>query len=112
MSLIQDLAERLTGSGLERDESFHAQAQGFRGVLAERLRTLDARDPESPHIFFFSGYLSKRSIQTGDLPRFTFRERSLRQGFADARLPLSVFALETIGLAAIAISVFSRQDEG
>lgn len=112
MSLTQDLAERITGSGVGRDESFHAQARGFLGVLAERIKTLDAQDPESPHILFFSGYLSKRSIHTGDLPSFTFRERSLRQGFADARLALSVFVLETIGLAAIAIFVFSRQDAG
>ena len=111
MSLTQDLAERLTGSGLERDESFHEQARSFRTVLAERIRALDARDPESPHILFFSGYLSKRPVQAGDLPRFTFRERSLRQGLADARLPLGVFALETIGLAAISFFVFSRQDE-
>ncbi len=112
MSLTQDLAERLAGSGLERDESFHQQARSFRVVLAERIARLDARDPESPHILFFSGYLSKRSIETGDLPRFTFRERSLRQGLVDARLALSVFALETIALAAVSLFVFSRSDAG
>ena len=112
MSLTQDLAERLAGSGLERDESFHEQARAFRAVLAERIRTLDARDPESPHILFFSGYLSKRPVRTGDLPRFDFRERSVRQSLADARLALGVFALETISLAAISFFVFSRHDVG
>lgn len=112
MSLTQDLAERLTGSGLGRDESFHEQARSFRAVLAERIRTLDARDPESPHILFFSGYLSKRPVGTGELPRFTFRERSARQGLSDARMALGLFALETIALAAVSLFVFIRYDAG
>ncbi len=108
MSLTQDLAERLTGAGLGRDESFHEQARSFRRLLAERVREIDARDPESPHILFFSGYLSKRPIKTGGLPHFDFHETSLRQGFADARLALSAFALETAALAAVSLFVFSR----
>lgn len=112
MSLTQDLAERLTGSGLGRDESFHEQARSFRAVLAERVRTLDARDPESPHVLFFSGYLSKRPVGTGELPRFTFRERPTRQGLSDARMALGLFALETIALAAVSLFVFLRYDAG
>jgi ABC-type transport system involved in multi-copper enzyme maturation permease subunit len=112
MSLTQDLAERLTGSGLGRDESFHEQARSFRAILVKRIESLDARDPQSPHILFFSGYLSKRPIKTGDLPRFDFQEKSLGQGLADARLALSAFALETITLAAVSIFVFSRHYEG
>lgn len=112
MSLTQELAERITGSGSGRDESFHEQAWSFRTVLAERLKALDARDPESPHILFFSGYLSKKPVEAGDLPRFVFRERSVRRGFADARLALSAFALETITLAVVTFFVFSRHDAG
>jgi hypothetical protein len=112
MSLTQDLAERLTGSGLGRDESFLEQAWSFRPVLWERLTALDARDPESPHILFFSGYLSKQPVGADGLPRFSFREKPVRQGLADARLVLAAFALETAALAAISIFVFSRYDAG
>lgn len=112
MSLTQDLAERLTGSGLGRDERFHEQARSFRAVLAERFARLDAGDPESPHILFFSGYLSKRSIPADGLPHFAFRERSLRQGLADARLVLGAFTLETVVLAVVSLFVFSRHDAG
>ncbi|HEY4575605.1 MAG TPA: ABC transporter permease subunit, partial [Thermoanaerobaculia bacterium] len=61
-SLAADLAERLTGSGPGRDESFIAQAWGFRDVLAARMRALDAGDPQSPHILFFRDYLSERPV--------------------------------------------------
>lgn len=112
MSLIQDLAERLTGSGLGRDESFLEQAWRFRPVLWKRLAALDARDPASPHILFFSGYLSKRPVGAAGLPRFSFQERAVRQGLLDARLGLAAFALETAVLAVISIFVFSRYGVG
>ncbi|HYO12911.1 MAG TPA: ABC transporter permease subunit [Thermoanaerobaculia bacterium] len=111
-SLIQDLAERLTGSGLWRHESFLEQARAFRPVLAERLRALDARDPASPHVLFFSGWLSQRPVDPEEIPRFTFRERSVRQGLATARPVLWLFALETLALAAASLFFFSRSDAG
>lgn len=111
-SLIQDLAERLTGSGLWRHESFLEQARAFRPVLAERLRALDARDQASPHVLFFSGWLSQRPVDPEEIPRFTFRERSVRQGLATARPVLWLFALETLALAAASLFFFSRSDAG
>ncbi|HEX9943024.1 MAG TPA: ABC transporter permease subunit [Thermoanaerobaculia bacterium] len=111
-SLIQDLAERLTGSGLWRDESFLRQAWAFRSVLAEQVRALDARDPESPRILFFSGYVSKRPIKPGAIERFAFRERSVRQGLAAARPVLALLAFETLALAAASLYFFSRYDAG
>ncbi len=106
--LIEDLAERLTGAGLWRDQSFLEQAWVFRSVLASRLRSLDARDPDSPHILFFSGYLSQRPLAPDAIGRFAFRERAVRQGLAGARAVLALFAVETLTLAAAALYSFSR----
>lgn len=111
-SLIQSLAERLAGTGLERNESFLEQARAFRPVLAERVRAWDARDPASPHILFFSGWLSTRPVDPEAIPRFTFRERSVRLGFAAARPLLLLFTLETLALAAASFFFFSRYDAG
>jgi ABC-type transport system involved in multi-copper enzyme maturation permease subunit len=111
-SLATDLAERLAGSGLWRDESFLEQAWAFRSDLAARVKALDARDPESPHILFFTGYVSQRPVEPGALGRFVFRERSVRQGLAAARPALVAFALETVALAIAALFFFSRYDVG
>ncbi|HEX3552560.1 MAG TPA: ABC transporter permease subunit [Thermoanaerobaculia bacterium] len=114
-ALTEVLAERLTGTGLERDASFLQQAWAFRPVLAAWLRALDARDGESPHILFFSGYVSQRTLPQGEpgmIPRFTFREASVRQGLAAARPALALFAGETLALAAAALFFFSRYDGG
>lgn len=111
-SLTTDLAERLAGSGLWRDESFLEQAWAFRSDLAARVKALDARDPDSPHILFFTGYVSKRPVEPGALGRFVFRERSVRQGLAAAQPALLLFALETVALAIAALFFFSRHDVG
>ncbi len=110
-SLIEDLAARLAGTGLERDASFLEQAWAFRPVLAGWLRALDARDPESPHILFFSGYVSRRPV-SGPVPRFHFQEASVSRGFAAAWPGLALFTCETLVLAVAALFAFSRYDAG
>jgi ABC-type transport system involved in multi-copper enzyme maturation permease subunit len=111
-SLTADLAERLAGSGLWRDEAFIAQAWAFRPVLADRMRILDGMDPESPHILFFSGYVSQRPVPPGAVARFRFRERSVRQGLVAAGPALALFGFETLALATATLFSFSRYDVG
>lgn len=112
LSLIGEIAERLTGSGLERDETFLAQARAFRARLAERVRALDAADPASPHILFFSSYLSRRPLPVSALPHFIFIERPLRRDLAAARRQLALFALETAFLALVCLLSFLRYGAG
>lgn len=111
-SLIEDLAERLTGSGLLRDASFLAQARAYHSTLADRVRALDAADPESPHILFFTNYLSRRPLAPGALPVFTFQEQPVPAGTAAALPLLLVLAVETFLLAAAALLAFARYDAG
>jgi len=111
-SLVQGIAERLLGTGLERDRAFLEQARAFRTVLEERVRLLDAADPESPHILYFRGYLSQRPVAPDALPLFEFRERTLSEGRASARPALAAFALETFLLLVATLLAFSRYDAG
>jgi hypothetical protein len=112
LSLMQQLAERLTGAGRWRERAFMDQAAVFHSRLGERVRALDAADPASPHLFFFRGYMSHRPVQPDDLPRFSFRERSVREGFTAAGPALLTFALETLGLLGAALFVFYRSEPG
>ncbi|HKH44150.1 MAG TPA: ABC transporter permease subunit [Thermoanaerobaculia bacterium] len=111
-SLVQDVAERLIGTGLGRDRAFLEQAWAFRSNLEKRVRQLDAADPESPNILYFRGYMSQRPLAPNALPRFVFRERTLREGLASAGPALLIFALETFLLVAATLFAFSRYDAG
>jgi ABC-type transport system involved in multi-copper enzyme maturation permease subunit len=112
MFLIQGLAERLAGTGVARDRSFLEQAWRFREVLAETLRRQDARDPASSHILFFVDYMSQRPLVPSAMPRFVFREATVRQGLAAALPWMLLLALETVALAAAALWAFERYDVG
>ena len=111
-ALVQDLGERLTGSGGWRDRAFLAQARAFRSVLEDRVRRLDAADPASPHILFFRGYLSQRPVQARDIPRFALREIPAAEGLALAAPALAVLGLETLILMLLAVYLFARQEPG
>ena len=111
-ALVQDLAERLTGSGLWRDRAFLDQARAFRQVLGERVRRLDGADPASPHILFFRGYLSRRAVAPREIPRFRLREVPVAEALGAARPALAVLGLETVLLAALALFVFVRHEPG
>lgn len=99
--LIQDLGERLTGSGVWRDQAFLEQARAYRAVLADRVRKLDQADPASPHIHFFRGYLSRRPVPLGTITPFTFHEIPVSGGLANAGPALALFSLETLLLGGL-----------
>lgn len=110
MSLFQYGSERLTGSGLERDQRFLNQAWAFRTQLEDYFRTTDAKDPMSPHIAFFRDYMSNIEVDPQAVPKFQFQENSASDGVKDALWVLLILGLET-ALAAVAVSfAFFRYD--
>ncbi len=110
--LIQEAAERLVGSGSERDRSFLEAAWAFGDVLAGQVRILDARDPHSPHVLYFRGYMSEHPVDGGAFPRFSFRERSPGEGLRASAAHLLLLALETAIVLAGALYHFGRYDLG
>ncbi|HEX2224270.1 MAG TPA: ABC transporter permease subunit [Thermoanaerobaculia bacterium] len=107
-SLIQDIAERITGSGLERDRRFLQQARAFRAHLALKVRELDRRDPASPHILFIERYMSQRRADPEQIPSFLFREKPLPERLAEARALALLLGLETALLALAALISFQQ----
>ena len=110
MHLVQESAERLAGSGQARDRRFVAEAWAFREVLAAHVRGLDRGDPESPHVEFFSRYLSSRPAEAEAVPRFTFDEISWAAGLRLAAVPLAVLVVLTLVATAAAFLSFERFD--
>lgn len=107
-ALLQEIAERLVGAGLDRDQRFLDQTLSFRKVLAAHLHQLDVRDPKSPHLEFFSGYLSRRPLDPARVPRFQFREATLAEGAKAAAPSLALLAVQTVALGAAAVLAFRR----
>lgn len=108
MALLQDATERLVGSGPYRDRRFLEQVWAFHEVLAAYVGELDRRDPESPHLLFFPGYLSAQPVSVDEVPRFAFAEASLGEGLRAASGRLLALAVWTAALAALAYATFAR----
>ncbi len=112
MALVQAVGEDLVGSGLARDRRFLGQAWAFRSRLADSLREQDGRDPASPHILFFTPYLSDQPLDPRALPRFAFQEASPAAGLGSALPGLLLLLLETLAVGALAFVGFARSDVG
>ncbi len=112
MSLIQDLAERIAGSGTYRDHAFQRQAWGFRSRLKSYVEALDAADPKSPHLLFIHDFMSKKPIEPDEVPRFEFRELTVGQGLRSSTWHLLLLVLATLVLTGAALGAFAREDVG
>ncbi len=99
MGLFQHTLQSFLGAGIYRQYAFVGQTQEFEPRLSMWARSLDADDPESPHLAFFPRYFSRRPVAAESVPRFEFREIDLREGFERALVPLLILALLTIALA-------------
>lgn len=112
MSLIQDLAERIVGSGSYRDRTFQRQAWAFRADLQSYVKALDAADPDSPNLLFIHDFMSDKPIEPDEVPRFEFRELPVGQGLWSAFWHLLALTLATLALTAAALAAFAREDVG
>ncbi len=111
-SLIQDLAERCSGSGAYRDRSFRHQAWQFRRQLETYVEALDSADPKSPHVLFIRRFMSIRMIEAGEVPRFELREATVAEGIRHSARQLLALGLATLVLAAAVLAAFGREDVG
>ena len=112
MALVQDLAERLVGTGPYRDRDFFEQAWEFRDDLEKQVKALDNADPESPHLHFVQGYMSQERFNPETVPKFKLVEVGLSEGLAASRWLILALSLATAALAAVVLLLFVRFDVG
>ncbi len=112
MHLVQDLIERAVGSGPYRDGAFLDQAWAFGDRLAEHVRELDRKDPDSPHILFMPRYLSQNTVDSEAVPRFDYREATLREGLELAASRIGLLAFATALLLLANLVGFARYSTG
>lgn len=111
-SLIQELAVRFTGTGYLRDEAFLLQVRDYREELETRLASLDDLDRSSPHLLFFTGYMSEKPLPAGSFSEFRFREKTIEEGLEASWTGLAGLALETLLLLVLMFRIFARYDPG
>jgi len=112
MTLVQDLAERVTGSGPYRDRAFLDQAWAFRPLLGWHVIQLDQKDSTSPHIYFEESYLSKAGFDPAGVPRFLFREATFEECLQRSWWTWLLLLLVTGVILALTIVAFARYDVG
>ncbi len=112
MTLVQDLAERVTGSGPYRDRAFLDQAWAFRPLLGWHLLQLDQKDSASPHIYFAEAYLSEAGFDPAGVPRFQFREATVGECLQRSWWTWLLLLMMTGVILALTIVAFARYDVG
>jgi len=113
MMMIQDLAEGVTGSGIERDRSFIQQVWLFRSDLEEIVRELDEQDQTSPQVYFFPKYMSQTvQVEANDLREFPFQEVGTWEGIQGAGVRLLLLCLVTVVLLVAVLMGFASYEVG
>lgn len=102
-SSFQFASEDLLGTGLPRYRSFEAAGWRYFEGLRTFVAGLDAQDPASPHVLYYSEYMSRRPIDRTIVPRFDHAGVSRRQAVLSDPLPAVVLLLEAL------IALFTAQ---
>jgi len=107
---FQYTVEAFLGTGVMRYENFARQAWQYRDTIRDFLRTRDAADPDSPHLYFFPDYLSEKELDHRNIPRFKEMPLSLAESVSAGMLPILVLVLEAAGGFFFALWAFNRMD--
>ena len=111
MASLQELAEGVVGSGIQRDRTFLEEARAFRLALEEHVTALDLRDAESPHVLYVGGLMSETlEVDADELPLFEFGEVDFRRGLRSAFFPASYLCFLTTLLFLALLVAFAGYD--
>jgi ABC-type transport system involved in multi-copper enzyme maturation permease subunit len=69
-SLFEYATSAAAGTGIAHFESFRRQVRRYQSELVSFFKDQDARDKDSPHLYFHPDYVSKKSFDAALLPGF------------------------------------------
>ena len=69
-SLFEYAASAAAGTGTAHFESFRRQVRRYQSELVRFFKDQDARDEDSPHLYFHPDYISKKPFDAASLPGF------------------------------------------
>jgi ABC-type transport system involved in multi-copper enzyme maturation permease subunit len=106
--LFQLGSERLLGVGETREQHFLKAIDRWSDAYAGFIREQEMLDPDSPHIFYVQNYMSKRAVDTGNIPRFRFDELSLGESLKNAAFDWILLSLELAVALLLSFAAFAR----
>ncbi|MFC1525920.1 ABC transporter permease subunit [Candidatus Latescibacterota bacterium] len=107
---FQYATESFLGTGIIRYEDLLSQLWQYRQSLRDFLRTRDASDRDSPHVLYFSNYVSTAEIGAGEIPRFQQDPLEFGEGLAAGVVPIIVLVVEASAGLLLARWTFNRSD--
>ncbi len=105
---FQYTIEGFLGTGVVRRDLAFERAWQYRDTLREFLRARDAADPDSPHIYFFPGYMSNKSLNPDHIPRLELKRPTLKEGLEAEITPIVILVLEAGLSFFLALWAFNR----
>jgi len=100
----------VVNTGLVRQKEFTRSVNAFRGTLADFGRAMDARDEESPHILYRTGYMSGRPVDPDIVPRYRDARGAERGGITRGAGKGAYLLAEILLLFIVAHVSFLRSD--
>ena len=105
---FQSALEAVLGTGLVRHLAFQSAFRNYLEVLRDFIRARDAADAQSPHILFVADYLSDRSLDHRDIPRFAGVKLTVADGIAGGWSPLALLIAEATAAFFFALWAMNR----
>ena len=115
VELFGEAIAGLTDTDIDRWRRFINSVEKYRGSLGEAVKSLDAADPNSPHVYFTdlwtNGWISRRPVDDATLiPRFSISDLPLGDRIAAALSPAAAICLWILVFYLLAVVVFLRID--
>jgi ABC-type transport system involved in multi-copper enzyme maturation permease subunit len=107
--LFQSTVENLFSTGLNRDINFYNRAQTYQEELISFYKEMDLKDDRSPHVHFYHGYLSNRSIDYKLVPSFIYDGNDTGDSLMNSFISLSIILTELLILAFLMNFIFQKR---
>lgn len=107
---LQYSLEDMLGVGVMARDALEDRMWRYRRILREAFLQADSGDPDSPHVLFFPGYLSRAPMDQTLVPRFKDHVWGVSEGVGRSMAPLLVLLLETLAAGMFAVWALHRAD--
>ena len=115
--IYQRASEAIVGTGINRCANLYQQIKRFQADFKEYIRSKDAEDPDSLHLFFNNeeevaawGAVSKKPVDFSTVPKFQERDIALGQSLQLAIWDIGLLVLFNLVFFAAAFVSFLRYD--
>jgi ABC-type transport system involved in multi-copper enzyme maturation permease subunit len=102
------MIENMFNSGIQRDINLVRQAKDYQNLLISYFKEVDKEDKKSPNVHFIKSFLSKKNVDSSQVPEF--QENKYDRGFIKLYLSnLLLLIVELIIITSILCMMFIKR---